>query len=599
MIQPLINRQKDSGTNGNVMNAQSYSTQNVVITTQADEATKEVAQHLSLIHDIQSALPAIKSTYQNISNIVELTKYFNQINHLISKEQEIALLSSLSEQIQSLANNNQAILTLAQNITIITQLSPEISKLNYLYDIRDSIENLVFIKDKLNDLYNNITSLNDLARNLSFIKVLSDHLLAIEVIAQYVDTLEYFKDNKRVFDHLDQLKEDLHVFTENIDKIELAINVYKDLPNMVDKVVAEINAKSNQYTLAIDQIKKDVETFKQTVNQTIASSITKIEKLMEKGIIKDDETSNVTTFSSSKITKDFRSKDDSYSKTEVNNALAAKLDKSAQAADSAKLGGKIPAAYCLAEDYYNRNAINTILSNKLDKSLKGVASGLASLDSAGKIPSSQLPSYVDDVLEFATRAAFPATGESGKIYIDMATNRTYRWSGSTYVKIASGEVESINSKTGVVILTKADLALGNVDNTSDANKPVSTATQQALDGKLDKTETAANSSQLDGKASSEYYQRNHANTSKITSVAGTSIDLSQGDNFLLDMNVKATLVLNNPQVGQVGIIRVTNATNITGYDAKIKFRNVPSSLTANETFSYFVLDSENIIMGRA
>lgn len=599
MIQPLINRQKDSGTNGNVMNAQSYSTQNIVITTQADEATKEVAQHLSLIHDIQSALPAIKSTYQNISNIVELTKYFNQINHLISKEQEIALLSSLSEQIQSLANNNQAILTLAQNITIITQLSPEISKLNYLYDIRDSIENLVFIKDKLNDLYNNITSLNDLARNLSFIKVLSDHLLAIEVIAQYVDTLEYFKDNKRVFDHLDQLKEDLHVFTENIDKIELAINVYKDLPNMVDKVVAEINAKSNQYTLAIDQIKKDVETFKQTVNQTIASSITKIEKLMEKGIIKDDETSNVTTFSSSKITKDFRSKDDSYSKTEVNNALAAKLDKSAQAADSAKLGGKIPAAYCLAEDYYNRNAINTILSNKLDKSLKGVASGLASLNSAGKIPSSQLPSYVDDVLEFATRAAFPATGESGKIYIDMATNRTYRWSGSTYVKIASGEVESINSKTGVVILTKADLALGNVNNTSDANKPVSTATQQALDGKLDKTETAANSSQLDGKASSEYYQRNSANTSKITSVTGTSIDLSQSDNFILDMNTKAALTLNNPQVGQVGIIRVTNATNITGYDAKIKFRTVPSSLTANETFSYFVLDSENIIMGRA
>lgn len=324
-----------------------------------------------------------------------------------------------------------------------------------------------------------------------------------------------------------------------------------------------------------------------------------LEKLKNEGVINDTTVSSVQTFSSSKITKDFRSKDDSYSKTEVNNALAAKLDKSAQAADSAKLGGKIPAAYCLAEDYYNRNAINTILSNKLDKSLKGVASGLASLDSAGKVPSSQLPSYVDDVFEFATRAAFPATGESGKIYIDMATNRTYRWSGSIYIKIASGEVESINSKTGVVILTKADLALGNVDNTSDANKPVSTATQQALDGKLGKTETAANSSQLDGKASSEYYQRNHANTSKITSVAGTSIDLSQGDNFLLDMNVKATLVLNNPQVGQVGIIRVTNATNITGYDAKIKFRNVPSSLTANETFSYFVLDSENIIMGRA
>ncbi|EJP75757.1 collagen-like protein [Campylobacter sp. FOBRC14] len=117
--------------------------------------------------------------------------------------------------------------------------------------------------------------------------------------------------------------------------------------------------------------------------------------------------------------------------------------------------------------------------------------------------------------------------------------------------------------------------------------------------KGDPNPNAEDSKKLGGSLPDEFYQRNHANTSKITSVTGTSIDLSQGDNFLLDMNAKAALVLNNPQVGQVGIIRVTNATNITGYDAKIKFRNVPSSLTANETFSYFVLDGENIIMGRA
>jgi hypothetical protein len=55
----------------------------------------------------------------------------------------------------------------------------------------------------------------------------------------------------------------------------------------------------------------------------------------------------------------------------------------------------------------------------------------------GIIPSGQLPSYVDDVLEFATLAAFPATGESGKIYVATGTNKTYRWSGSAYVEIAS------------------------------------------------------------------------------------------------------------------------------------------------------------------
>jgi len=63
----------------------------------------------------------------------------------------------------------------------------------------------------------------------------------------------------------------------------------------------------------------------------------------------------------------------------------------------------------------------------------------------GKIPSNQLPSFVDDVLEFANLAAFPLTGEAGKIYVALDTNLTYRWGGSTYVEIsqslALGETE--------------------------------------------------------------------------------------------------------------------------------------------------------------
>ena len=55
----------------------------------------------------------------------------------------------------------------------------------------------------------------------------------------------------------------------------------------------------------------------------------------------------------------------------------------------------------------------------------------------GKVPSSQLPSYVDDVLEFANFASFPTTGESGKIYIAIDTNLTYRWGGSSYVVMSS------------------------------------------------------------------------------------------------------------------------------------------------------------------
>lgn len=76
----------------------------------------------------------------------------------------------------------------------------------------------------------------------------------------------------------------------------------------------------------------------------------------------------------------------------------------------------------------------------------GVAGGVASLDTTGKVPSSQLPSYVDDVLEYNGTSNFPSTGETGKIYVDTATNLTYRWSGSAYVEIspslALGETSS-------------------------------------------------------------------------------------------------------------------------------------------------------------
>ena len=66
-----------------------------------------------------------------------------------------------------------------------------------------------------------------------------------------------------------------------------------------------------------------------------------------------------------------------------------------------------------------------------------VNGGVAELGSDGKVLSSQLPSYVDDVLEYANFAALPTTGESGKIYITIDTNKTYRWSGTVYVEIST------------------------------------------------------------------------------------------------------------------------------------------------------------------
>ena len=118
----------------------------------------------------------------------------------------------------------------------------------------------------------------------------------------------------------------------------------------------------------------------------------------------------------------------------------------------------------------------------------GAANGIATLDSNGQVPSIQLPSFVDDVLEYLNVAAFPTTGVAGKIYVETTGNTTYRWGGTGYVKITSGEVSSVAGKTGIVTLSKADVGLASVDNTPDTQKPISEVTQQALNDKVNKAD---------------------------------------------------------------------------------------------------------------
>lgn len=242
------------------------------------------------------------------------------------------------------------------------------------------------------------------------------------------------------------------------------------------------------------------------------------------------------------------------------------------------------------------------LNNKVQEFIdsKGAPNGLASLNESGIIPSAQLPSYVDDVIEVDTFSNLPGTGESGKIYIVQDTNLTYRWSGTGYVEIskslALGETSStaypgdkgkattdklnktsnkvvvgpvtVNPSTDKVVLkyqthftstnsdsedshtinaattsqagvmtsadktklnglkdqagitsdidavqtnlethinnksnphevTKDQVGLSEVDNTSDANKPISTATQNALNSKFNTSDGNALKQRVD------------------------------------------------------------------------------------------------------
>ena len=122
-------------------------------------------------------------------------------------------------------------------------------------------------------------------------------------------------------------------------------------------------------------------------------------------------------------------------------------------------------------DAYQGKVLNDKFSNYVPLSQKGVANGVATLDGDAKVPTAQLPSYVDDVIEAYTRSGATAlsstwlsltdggaalTPEKGKIYVIMSSgsyqNKQYRWSGSTYVLCNPSDVNSVNGFTGVVVL---------------------------------------------------------------------------------------------------------------------------------------------------
>jgi len=125
------------------------------------------------------------------------------------------------------------------------------------------------------------------------------------------------------------------------------------------------------------------------------------------------------------------------------------------------------------------NEVRTLAAGKqdalgftpIDAATKGAANGVASLDSGGKVPSAQLPAFVDDVLEYANFAALPGSGSSGIIYVTIDNNKTWRWSGSAYVEISAspGSTDAVTEGSTNLYFTNAravaalSTSLGTVD----------------------------------------------------------------------------------------------------------------------------------------
>lgn len=83
------------------------------------------------------------------------------------------------------------------------------------------------------------------------------------------------------------------------------------------------------------------------------------------------------------------------------------------------------------------SGLGSALGQKVDSTQKGALNGVATLDGSGKVPSAQLPSYVDDVIEVANYAALPGTGVVSAIYVTLNDNKQYRWGGSAYIELTS------------------------------------------------------------------------------------------------------------------------------------------------------------------
>lgn len=191
-----------------------------------------------------------------------------------------------------------------------------------------------------------------------------------------------------------------------------------------------------------------------TVNFDGSANVTNALTLANTGVGAGTYGSNIKTVT---LTIDAKGRVTSASQQDIRTATTA-VSGVVQLNDTLNSSSVALAATANAVKKVNDAVIATDLIAKaaIPANEKGIAGGVATLDPSGVIPANQLPSYVDDVLEFATFSAFPALGESGKIYIATETGMTYRWTGTVYAPIGGG---AGTSDTALRLFTPRTIAI--------------------------------------------------------------------------------------------------------------------------------------------
>lgn len=219
------------------------------------------------------------------------------------------------------------------------------------------------------------------------------------------------------------------------------------------------------------------------------------------------------------------------------------------------------------------------LNNKVQEFIdsKGAPNGLASLNESGIIPSAQLPSYVDDVIEVDTFSNLPGTGESGKIYIVQDTNLTYRWSGTGYVEISKS------------------LALGETSSTAypgDKGK-ATTDIVNSLSDTLVNDVLVSQSNQDSVSLTVKSITKNSTNKSnKLLLTDGEPVLLTDGSPILLAENDglysqadDKTITINQASAFAAGVMSSSDKTKLDGLKSQAEIdttiNNVQNNLTTH------------------
>lgn len=201
----------------------------------------------------------------------------------------------------------------------------------------------------------------------------------------------------------------------------------------------------------------------------------------------------------------------------------------------------------------------------------GTANGLATLGSDGKVPSSQLPSFVDDVVEYNSKSAFPTSGNAGIIYIAIDTNKTYRWSGSAYVEISASLALGETSSTAYA----GDKGKANAEAINELTTKVASNTN-AISGKVDKVSGK-------GLSTNDYTTTEKTKLSGIASGAEVNV---QSDWSVTDTTSDA-YIKNKPTIPTVNNAKLTVKQGKTSLGTFSANASSDKTITVAERANYY------------